>query len=295
MPNVFFTVWVVGLALLASVVKAQPAPVGRFLSDTVQIGQPVAYTLAFQHPIGLEFVFPDEKYDFSPFELLEKKAFPTRSDSTTSYDTIVYILATFEMEPVQRLAVPVVLTDGKKESLLFPEPAAVTLALVAAIETDGQELMENTSMAKVKATVNYGLIVVVAVLLLFVAAGVYFLFGKKIKDALLLKKMRREQTRFLAEFEQLIAAARQDTAAVERALSRWKIYTGSLLNVPLASLTSKEILATLAEENLYASLRVLDRAIYADVYDQHIAGQLEALKSYAQVVYEQKVKEVANA
>jgi len=56
-------------------------PLGSFDSDTLQVGEPISYTLRFRYPKNLEVVFPGEDDSYTPFEYLDRYFAPTRSDS----------------------------------------------------------------------------------------------------------------------------------------------------------------------------------------------------------------------
>jgi hypothetical protein len=44
-------------------------PRGKFLEDSIRIGEPVRFILSFKYPMDFEVIFPDFLYDFSPFEM----------------------------------------------------------------------------------------------------------------------------------------------------------------------------------------------------------------------------------
>src|SRR5215203_6074836 len=78
-----------------------------FASDTTRIGDNIYFYLTARYPKTQQVVFPDSSFSFSPFELLKKDYFPTRSNDSTSYDSAVYSLRTFEIEKQQSLRLPV--------------------------------------------------------------------------------------------------------------------------------------------------------------------------------------------
>jgi len=115
-------------------------PYGKFLSDSIKIGQPVKFSLCFKHPVDMEVFFPDSSYDYSPFEFIDKQYFPTRSDSFSSTDSVVFTLMSFEIYKVQVLTLPVFIFPGKEDELSAGYPGYADLyALPAPIEVSGQE------------------------------------------------------------------------------------------------------------------------------------------------------------
>ena len=90
----------------------QLVPKGLFLSDSIKIGEEVIYSLSIEYPRGSNLIFPDSLYDFSPFEYIKKTEFFTKSDSVKSFDSVIYYLSTFEIDPVQKLTLPVFLISA---------------------------------------------------------------------------------------------------------------------------------------------------------------------------------------
>src|SRR5688500_10227732 len=82
-------------------------PQGLFQEDSVKLGQQVNYLFFHRHSATEEIIFPDSTYNFSPFELVSRQYFPTRTKGGWSHDSVVYTLRTFDIAPVQTLALPV--------------------------------------------------------------------------------------------------------------------------------------------------------------------------------------------
>ena len=75
-----------------------------FSKDTVQIGEPVDYTMIVEYPRGVEVLFPDSTYSYSPFEFFWLKSYlGTVSDAATSNDSVVYQLTTFALDTFPKL------------------------------------------------------------------------------------------------------------------------------------------------------------------------------------------------
>ena len=96
--------------LLASVLisffaSAQQAKVrGSFLADSVRIGEAIPYSLTAYHSKKTDVLFPESSFSFAPFEFRSKRFFPTVTKDTISYDSVVYYLSTYEVQPVQHLS-----------------------------------------------------------------------------------------------------------------------------------------------------------------------------------------------
>src|SRR5690348_12171602 len=68
-----------------------------FAADSTRVGENVFFYLTARYPKTQQIVFPDSSFAYSPFELLKKDYFPTRTNDSTSYDSAVYSLRTFEV------------------------------------------------------------------------------------------------------------------------------------------------------------------------------------------------------
>jgi len=88
-------------------ISQEVKPKGVFLVDSAKIGEQIPYSLSIRYPKQMEFLFPDSNYNFFPFEFNSKNFFITRTDSLVSVDSAIFYLSTFEVEPVQKLFLPV--------------------------------------------------------------------------------------------------------------------------------------------------------------------------------------------
>ena len=291
--------WQIGLVWwlamgLSNSIQGQQLPVGSFLSDSIKVGERVKYALSFKHPTDMEVYFPDSTHDFSPFEMLDKRFFPTQTDSTGSLDSVVYTFTTFELDPVQYLAVPALVSTEKEEPDVYnPIADSIYLVEVIAVVPDSVALKENTTWAIVKGQFNYPYLFIglgsVAVLLLL---G-YLAFGKQIRKQLTIKRLRKKHMQFMQRFDQLVESEKNQQTLSD-ALAVWKNYTGSLIGLPLSSYTTKEIQGYLSHNELNQSLRALDRAVYAGRVDEQIKEKLVVLRSYTLEKFGAKVEEVKN-
>src|SRR5688572_21779587 len=73
---------------------------GGFVKDSIQIGEPVAYYLSTSYPQSLTVLFPDSIFNFAPFEYSRKAFYPTVTSNGISRDSVIYYLATFEVDKV---------------------------------------------------------------------------------------------------------------------------------------------------------------------------------------------------
>ncbi|MDW7690589.1 hypothetical protein R9C00_22480 [Flammeovirgaceae bacterium SG7u.111] len=279
---------------LSEEVAAQQLPKGRFMKDTLKLGEPVEYLLTFKHPSDMEVVFPDSSHDFSPFEFLEKKYFPTQTDSTGSLDSVIYVLATFELPPVQHLAVPVFVAgeEGKMDTY-NPFSDSIWLQEVVTAIPDSVVMKENTTWAIVQKQFNFPLLWLVLATILIWAIVLFIIFNKPIRKKYKLGKMNTHHLQFLEDFEELVKG-KKDHQTLNRALLIWKTYTGKLIDLALVSFTTKEINGYLRNDKLHQSLRNIDKAIYSGVINKEIEQDFELLKEFTVEKYNEKVEELKN-
>jgi hypothetical protein len=244
-------------------------PVGAFKKDSVKIGEPVIYTLYFKHDPSLEVIFPDSTYSFTPFELVRKNFFPTRTRQNQSTDSVVYILRTFEVTPVQRLQLPVWVLKNKDTTQLLPAPDSILLhAMVPAQLPDSLILKSNTQPLVVRERFNYpfafmGLGVGFVLLL-----GIWGIFGRRIIINYKLYKLKNDHSFFVSKYNSHIERFNrsQSLQNIEKAITLWKNYLTRLEGSAINSFTTKEIAQFYGEdEDVATALKLFDKAIYGNM------------------------------
>lgn len=295
-----FTSLVVVLFFVALAAKSQQIqPHGQFLKDSIQIGIPVGFSLALKHPKDLDVVFPDSLYSYAPFELDHKMYFPTRSDSTYSYDSAVYYVTSFEVDSVQTLKLPVFVLTGHDSTTIYTETDSVILKQLVAeipdsLAVEAMPLKENTTYKSVNFQFNYPYFIIGAVILVVIVVLVFVLFGGKIRRHYKLKRLQKAHSKFIEKYDALALAG--DTAAklqAEKILILWKQYLEKLESKPYTKLTTKEIIRNYQPQDIEEALRTLDRTIYGNVKSNgELMQKYTALKKYSQQKYEEKVEEV---
>ncbi len=271
-----------------------PNPYGRFLADSIKVGQEVAFVMTYRHSPNEKVIFPDSTFNFAPFEYLSREFFPTRTDSLISVDSVVYRLTTFELDSVQKLTLPVFKIDKEgKEVPLFAPSELLLLSQQLISKPDSALFYDNTRMLAVEKEFNYPYLIIAVGSLFAIALVVFIVFGRQIRKSFRLRKLRKENNRFILQFDQIIYGTLH-AQFIEEGLSRWKAYTAKLTDMPLYSYTTKEIREVLPSESLNQSLKMIDRAIYAGSAEEQLQKSLQELKNYAQQAYEKKVEEIKN-
>jgi len=235
---------------------------GRFIQDSVRLGQPVSFYLTAHYPATATILFPDSTFSFAPFEFQKKSFVPTSTKHGFSYDSVVYTLLTFEIDSLQFLQLPLfvvyekdcVTVSSTTDTLLFSKlvknlPDTVQLANVP--------LKTNTNYLKVSWLLNYPILLIVGAILLILLIVGWIVFGKRIKKYFKVKKL-----------------------------------TENLVDKPYTKFTTKEINELEKDERMIQSLASIDRMIYANQPDQidHFAN----LKSYSEDQFYKKLDEIKN-
>jgi hypothetical protein len=271
---------------------------GNFLADSMQIGEPIYYSLSFEHPADWEVIFPDSTHAFKPFEWVSQQNFPTQTQAGISRDSAVYVLRSFEMDTVQNISVPVWVLRGRGDTLVFTPPAdAITVRFQLTPEllqdSSMQKLQTNTDLVPIEVPFNYPMVLLIAVAVLFLVALLILLFGGRVRKAYRLRRLRSQHERFVQAYLKAFAENLNSKSA-EQALAIWKNYLENLEEIPYTTYTSSEIVAVTQNDQLKRHLKALDRAIYGSEVTQALRESLDSLLDFAVGVYENRVKEVRN-
>lgn len=242
---------------------------GKFLSDTLRLGEPVPYGLGVYYPSHKHFYLPDSTFSFGNFEIRRRIFEPTRSQSGISHDTAIYWVASFEIDSLQVLRIPALLIENgdtifyasEQDSILFKQYVTHVPDTIVA---NNLPLKVNTVYERVAQLTNYPLLTLTVLIMFVVLIIVWFLFGKRIKTYFELLKLRRKFKIFTETYTQIVEEIRNDLSQrkAEEALMLWKKYLESLCGVPYTRLTSKEISALPENQIVAAPLRVVDRFVY---------------------------------
>jgi len=270
---------------------------GYFTHDTIKIGEPVNYYLVFHHPPSTEALFPDSKFDFSPFELIKKEFFPTVSDSSGSTDSVIYELRTFEIGKPISYNLPVfIILQG---DTTIQKPAADTVIIKEYIIQlpDSLKLKENTSFNKIKKEINYPYYIAGAIVSTFLLLLLFFLFGKPLTLRYRLFLLRRTHTVFLRQFQKLEKEYKKEDSitVIEDVVSLWKNYLSRLENKPINTYTTTEISSQFNEDELKESLRSIDRTVYGGVVSHEAEIALSYLKKFSNKRFVKRKEEIQNA
>lgn len=288
---------IVSVVLFFLIIKglfAQDKPMGKFLKKDIQVGAHIQYALSFKYPINQDIIFPDSAYPYTPFEFIEKRYFKTVSDSTNSFDSAVYTLATFEIDSIQHLALPVFLIENEDTIKLFATPDSISIIPSLTVLPDSAKLMENTNFLAVNKEFNFRYLFIGTSLILLFIVLFTLIFGKTLIKNLKIRKLRKQHYRFLLSFKELNGGISRENfiASLADMYFLWKKYIQQVSGHPYTTYSSKEIISILKNESLKKSLHDIDRGIYAHRFPEDLERINKNLIEVAQKFYNNKLLQI---
>jgi hypothetical protein len=273
---------------------------GKFLLDSIRIGEQIPFTLSATYPKNADVVFPDSTFSFAPFEFQKKKFFPTTTKDSLSYDSVVYYLSTYEIDSLQSLKLPVFAIHESDCTSFYTSVDTLRLVeMVAAVpdtvKAEALPLKTNTKYQNVKWLLNYPIILIIGGVLIVALVIVWAVFGKRIKKYFALKRLQKNHQAFLDRFNSVAEQLKSDVASpkAEEALVIWKRYMENLEAKPFTKFTSKEIIEAEHNETLGFALRAIDRFIYGGTKDVALES-ISTLRDYTDQQYQKIAEEVKN-
>lgn len=268
-------------------------PNGQFLADSLALGSPVIFSLSFRHYPVAEVFFPDSTHDFFPFQLRERRYFPTRTTRSGSLDSVTYTLVSFNIQPLQRLSLPVFVWNGRDCTAVYTPVDSLRFRQLVRGAAAGQALRTDVRTQHLEQQLNYSYVLLVALGLLLGSGLVYGLFGATLRRQWRLYQMQRRHTDFLRTFQRLgrNINTRKNLANVEKAALLWKKYLERLERRSITSLTTRELTRAFPDEQLPGALREVDASVYGGVFSPRIQESLEILRELATRRYRQHRRE----
>jgi len=269
---------------------------GGFIEDSLLIGQKVNYWVTATYPPTMEMVFPDSNASFSPFEYASKTYFSTQLIEGSAFDSTVYTLQSFEIDPVQYLSLDAIILQSNDSTVVKTPLDSIYLNELAPMVTDSTRLKTNLDYQNVGTQFNYpllyyilgGVVVLVIILLL--------VFGKKIIRYFRLQKLKKEHREFSEAFSAYIAKLKEgvDIVTAEKALTLWKKYQERLDKKAFSSFTTKEILKLDFTQELESPLKSIDRVVYGKRIQANVYQDFQQIEDFAKDRYFKKAVEIKN-
>lgn len=272
---------------------------GRFLADSIKIGEPIPFSLTATYPKNLNIVYPDSNFVFAPFEFETKKWFPTKTTDSLSYDSVVYLITSYEIDSIQKFRMPVYLLNRTDCTVVMSVMDSLPLKqLVKSIpeEVKAEELplKINTNYLVVDWLFNYPIFLIVIGILVVILIVVWIVFGKRIRKYFVVRRLNRNHTDFLQKFAGAVNDLQADvnTRKAENVLTIWKKYMEGLEDKPYTKYSSREILRFINDEKLSSALRAIDRMVYGGVGNN--TEVFQELREVSRTHFDEKLKQVNN-
>lgn len=286
--------WVLATMVVLSTSAQQLRVDGGFVQDSMQIGEPVHYWLTASYDPSLEVLFPDSLFEFAPFEYLNRTYTPTSLRGNSLFDSAVYELQSFEIDPSQKLQLLVLGLKGSDTiKALSPLDSLIFDDLVIAA-SDTTALIANTNYLKVPRQFNYPLMYILLGALAVITLIVALVFGKKILAAWQIRRLRKEYLLFNEQLTQYIRKLKESPLPKisEEALIKWKFFMERLENQPYTKLTTKEILSNSANNELAEALKSVDRSVYGQIQSPSIYKSFQAIEDFTQHRFQEKINQI---
>lgn len=283
------------LQITSSLSGQEINPRGYFSKDTILIGEHVDFTVVVNYPRSMEVLFPDSSYNFYPFEFLKKSYLNTVSDITSSNDSVVYKLTTFELDSLQELSVPIFLLINGDSTEIKSNSDNLFVQQIIVENIDSLIVKETIDYQSVSRAFNYPYLLIALGIMLILAILVAFFFGKEIKRRFKLYRLRRTHLKFLEKFGGMQNAGFKSSKEAENILGFWKAYLERLEGMPYTKLTTREIVTFHENNDFKETLQTMDSNIYGEYKSSDINRLVTKLKEFGIDRFIQKIDEVKHA
>ncbi|HLT80058.1 MAG TPA: hypothetical protein VKZ86_03465 [Cyclobacteriaceae bacterium] len=286
----------VAVSLAWPATAQEPAVRGRFLGDSIRVGDEAVYVLGATYPQDVNVLFPDSTLNTFPFEYGRREYFTTVTRNGISRDSVVYYYRTFEPDSVQVLSLPVYVVHERDCTAVYARPDSLILKRVLdlpdTVRLDAVALRETIAFERIPTSFGWMLAAAITGLVLLLAAAAYALFGKTIRRHYRMRKMRNNFARFVETYSSNLTRLRESASpdVAESTVSLWKKYLEKLERMPYTKLTTKETIQLIRDDSIRKSLQSIDRSIYGG---QAVDVEpFEGLMDFARDKYQRKMEEV---
>ena len=206
-------------------------------------------------------------------------------------------MATFEIDTVQSLSLPVFLFIGNDSLELYSLMDSITLDQVVTQMPDSVSLAETSAYTPVSLQFNYPYWVIGLIILGIVVLIVMLVWGNQIHKRIKLYRLNKQLLKFKEQFDIEIEQLNADTTKlkIESVLKFWKGYMERLEKIPYTKLTTKEIVLVQKSTSLEETLKSIDKNIYSPIEVTALQNVFEFLKDYSEDRYNHVTEVIKNA
>ncbi|VXD12993.1 hypothetical protein [Marinoscillum sp. 108] len=291
-------IYVLGLLIMMGANAQKITVKGGFIEDSLKIGEDIHYWVSAEYPDHLELIFPDTTYNFSPFEFSGKEYFPSIIKTDRAFDSAVYTLQSYEIDPIQSLSIPVFILKPTGDSTRIDAGLdSIFFKQLLEVVTDTTSLKTNLAYQNVPTQFNFPLLWIILGVLMVLTLATYLIFGKKIRKTIRLRKLKKD---FIAFSEHLTMDIRSLKEApnqkiAEHALTEWKNFLERLEQRPFSKLTTKEIMALEYTGELNGTLKNIDRCVYGGRSSDELYKDFQAIEDFTQHRYSVITDQIKNS
>lgn len=267
-------------------------PIGKFQTDSIELGRQIEYTLSYHHHPSAEVFFPDTTYNFYPFEIINRKMYPTVTTNGVSVDSVIYTLVTFDISKNQKLRLPIYLLSKRDCTAVYSLADSIFLKEMIKNPVDSLQLKTDVRLLALSQQVNYPKILTYILGLLGLVLIIYAFFGRFIRKQYTLFLFGRRHKDFQTNYKKFTRSTLDDVT-IGKALVLWKKHLEWLEKRPYTSYTTKEIISRLPNERLEEALREVDSAIYGGILSTQMPSSMEILLEKATELYKNRREELA--
>ncbi len=271
---------------------------GGFIEDSFQLGNTVHYWITAEYPKEIELLFADSNYDFSPFEYFNKSFIETRLINDYAFDSAVYGFLSFEIDLIQKLQLPIFVIQPNDSIVLTTPLDSIFFKELVSVQqvSDTSQLIENTKYNPVNEQFNYLLFWIILAVLSITLAIIFLIFGRKIKNYFVIRRLKKEYNLFSNLISQCIQATREnvDRDWANIGLTQWKNYIEKLECKPFSKYTTKEILELDFTSELNEALRNIDKSVYGNKKDPELYKSFQDIEDFTQHRFHMKIEVIKN-
>ena len=227
-----------GILLGLEIASAQALRPSGISCKTRQDWRTHSVRTSFRYPLNWKWYSLAEDHPFRPFEYIDRTFIPTRTDSTSSYDSVVYTLMTFELDSLQSLALPIYVIEANEEKGEADSIAIFTAVDSVYLQQLITQLPDSLTSRRIlpiwmfhcNLTIPTYLSVWVSWPIVLI---VYLVFGEKIRKYLKLRRLRKTINALASSLlSKLKSSVSRPTSSNQNIHCLWKRYMERLERTP---------------------------------------------------------------
>lgn len=265
---------------------------GRFLADSMQLGQRVFYVLEAKFPYDVQVLMPDSTSDFGKFKLLNIKTFNSQLKGNIQKDSVLYELISFALDSIQYLRMPIYKYESGDSTIHYANKDSILL-IKPKIDAGLQEDLQH-------ATLNYKFnyqvwlaVLLGALVAIYTLARVY---TPRVKRLYLKIAQRRRFKVYIKNHNAMLKTFQQahNVDTLEKIIGNWKDAMSDISQKPVSTYTAKEINLIYKDQKLFEALQNIDKAIYSGAFSDQLYVDIEIIYNKSKLEFFKQSKHKGN-